>query len=111
MSNDKPQTQPTPAETAEQKHLKTLLNYESNRGGSDGMDAPQGWIGPIEANRRAEKIRELREDAKRLRAALAALAETFHARPDMLALCGFQEHAQIKAAYDALNAGRLSDVK
>ena len=64
MSNDKPQTQPTPAETAEQKHLKTLLNYESNRGGSDGMDAPQGWIGPIEANRRAEKIRELRGDAK-----------------------------------------------
>lgn len=38
-----------------------------------------------------------------LRDALAALVQTFHARPDMLSLCGPHEHAQIKAACDALN--------
>lgn len=38
-----------------------------------------------------------------LRAALAALVQTFHARPDILSLCGPHEHAQIKAACDALN--------
>lgn len=34
---------------------------------------------------------------------LAALIETFHARPDILRLCGFHEQAQIKAACNALN--------
>lgn len=38
-----------------------------------------------------------------LRAALADLVQTFHARPDILSLCGPHEHAQIKAACDALN--------
>lgn len=42
-------------------------------------------------------------------AALAALVQTFQARPDMLALCGFQEHAQIKAACDALNKAGLKN--
>lgn len=35
--------------------------------------------------------------------ALADLVQTFHARPDILRLCGFHENAQIKAACDALN--------
>lgn len=35
--------------------------------------------------------------------ALAALVDTFRARPDMLQLCGFHETSQIHAACDALN--------
>ena len=34
--------------------------------------------------------------------ALAAMVHTFRARPDILALCGFHEHAQIKSACHAL---------
>ena len=39
-----------------------------------------------------------------LRAALVNLFGIFHARPDILALCGFAEHAQLQAAADALNS-------
>jgi len=35
--------------------------------------------------------------------ALADLVQTFHARSDILRLCGFHENAQINAACDALN--------
>ena len=38
-----------------------------------------------------------------LAAALAALVKTFHARPDILQLCGFQEHGQLQDACNALN--------
>lgn len=43
--------------------------------------------------------------------ALSDLINTFHARPDMLRLCGFHEHAQIKAACDALNKAGVQNVK
>lgn len=46
-----------------------------------------------------------------LAAALAAIVHTLHARPDIVALFGFHEHAQIKAACDALNkAGGMNGV-
>ena len=42
--------------------------------------------------------------------ALAAIVHTFHARPDILALCGFHEHAQIDAACHALNKAGVKNV-
>lgn len=42
-----------------------------------------------------------------LRQALADLVETFQARPDILRLCGPHEHAQIKAACEALNRANI----
>jgi hypothetical protein len=42
--------------------------------------------------------------------ALAAIVHTFHARPDMLALCGFHEHDQIEAACHALNKAGMRNV-
>jgi hypothetical protein len=43
-------------------------------------------------------------------AALSALVKTFHARPDIMQLCGFQEHAEIMAACDALNKAGVKNV-
>ena len=42
-----------------------------------------------------------------LRRALVDLVETFHARPDILRLCGPHEHAQINAACGALNRANI----
>ena len=45
----------------------------------------------------------LKAAAPELFDALEALFLTFQARRDMLALCGFAEHAQLASAADALN--------
>lgn len=55
------------AEAKEQCRLRELAAQEKQRGGEDRLDAPVGWIGPVEAARLSEKVRELRAEVKRLK--------------------------------------------
>lgn len=60
-------------------------------------------VGACQTDDEAIATARLIAAAPDLFSALADMVDTFQARPDMLQLCGFKEHAQIKAACDALN--------
>lgn len=51
-------------EAEEQAELQRRRDMEANRDPATGV--PQGWIGPVEAGRRDDKIRELRARIREL---------------------------------------------